>query len=481
VGTVKTGKLLYEALKDYGHGFFIQSKTPTAQKKRFLADIDKASLNFDFVIASPVISCGTSITHKDAPHFDEAFFLGDGSSVTPQVVIQTIRRVRYVKKVHVFSWLPHKMRLGENTTHKKIDDFYNLKMYLTANQNWERQNFCAALAYTLESTGFNVEYHAVKGDMKPVIEGYKTLKENRVMQLNAAPLLSLSEYESLKKSNVLTQSDLDAIDKFELSEHLASVGDIDSDDLSLWNEGRGRELLARRAACLGIVLNDVEHSSVLCDLYARIFEGVNIQDLTELDTATAEMIVKNAANVGRIGVQYELLPQSYAKKTRAPKNAVKSALVILRQCGYEIGAKVRPQSHLLLKQKCESGHNTRERITLLSRDLIEKLDEVIARRTQRADEVEQAPIIRPLPDKVTVRTFTTHQAAPPDPDLSTRTATTAQINTIDPTRYTRLVKCRDCFLLDITAQGTHCLMQGDIALPDVVRECETFTLATACA
>ena len=58
MGTVKTGKMLYEALKKYGHGFFIQSKTPTAQKKRFLADIDKASLNFDFVIASPVISCG---------------------------------------------------------------------------------------------------------------------------------------------------------------------------------------------------------------------------------------------------------------------------------------------------------------------------------------------------------------------------------------------------------------------------------------
>ena len=35
VGTVKTGKLLYEALKDYGHGFFIHSKTPTAQKNGF--------------------------------------------------------------------------------------------------------------------------------------------------------------------------------------------------------------------------------------------------------------------------------------------------------------------------------------------------------------------------------------------------------------------------------------------------------------
>ena len=117
----------------------------------------------------------------------------------------------------------------------------------------------------------------------------------------------------------------------------------------------------------------------------------------------------------------------------------------------------------------------------MSRDLIEKLDEVIARRTKRAEEVEQAPIIRPLPDKVTVRTFTKQQAAPPDPDLSTKTATNAQINTIDPTRYTRLVKCRDCLLLDITAQGAYCLKQGEIALPDVVRACEMFTLATACA
>ena len=124
---------------------------------------------------------------------------------------------------------------------------------------------------------------------------------------------------------------------------------------------------------------------------------------------------------------------------------------------------------------------TRERYTTSERDLIEQLDAVIDRVHFRDDVLDEPTITRPLPDKVTVRTFTTHQAAPPDPDLSTRTAPTAQINTIDPTRYTRLVKCRDCFLLDITAQGTYCLMQGDIALPDVVGECETFTIATACA
>ena len=117
----------------------------------------------------------------------------------------------------------------------------------------------------------------------------------------------------------------------------------------------------------------------------------------------------------------------------------------------------------------------------MSRDLIEKLDEVITRRTKRADDVEQAPIIRPLPDKVTVRTFTKQQAAPLEPDLSTKTANHAQIKTIEPTSPTRCGKCRNCLSLDITEQGEYCLMQGEITPLDVVRACEMFTLATACA
>ena len=386
------------------------------------------------------------------------------------------------------------MRLGENTTHKKVDDFYNLKMYLTANQNWERQNFCAALAYTLESTGFNVKFHAVKGDMKPVIEGYKTLKENRVLQLNAAPLLSLSEYESLKKSNVLTQSDLDAIDKFELCEHLASVGDIDSDDLKIWGEGRGRELLARRAACRGIVLQGVEHSPVLCDLYGQIFEGVDIENLKTLDSATAQTIVQNAIGVGRVGVQYELLPQSYAKKSRYPKNPMKSALVILQQCGYEKkSSNFCTLSHFDLSKECDSVQKTRERYTTLERDLIEQLDAVIDRVHFRDDVLDEPTITRPLPDKVTKREFlTTPETDDPiffDDDLSafdndpffTPVKTSQQINIIDPVRYSSMVKCVDCTFLEPKDNGGHCMMEGDVFLLDTLRECASFIIREQCA
>ena len=120
------------------------------------------------------------------------------------------------------------------------------------------------------------------------------------------------------------------MDKYELREHLAQDWNaISTDDLKIWGEGRGRELLARRAACRGIALQGVEHSPVLCDLYGQIFEGVDIENLKTLDSATAKTTVQNAIGVGRVGVQYELLPQSYARKNRQPKSAMKSALVIL--------------------------------------------------------------------------------------------------------------------------------------------------------
>ena len=48
-------------------------------------------------------------------------------SVVPQDVLQMIRRVRYVKDVQIYTWLPFKQRLGDTTQEKRITDFYSLK------------------------------------------------------------------------------------------------------------------------------------------------------------------------------------------------------------------------------------------------------------------------------------------------------------------------------------------------------------------
>ena len=96
---------------------------------------------------------------------------------------------------------------------------------------------------------------------------------------------------------------------------------------------------------------------------------------------------------------------SLTLKSRYPKNAVKSALVILQQCGFEKDSITRPQSHFDLSKECDSGQTSRERITLLDRTLIEQPDAVIDRAHFRDDVLDEQTITRPLPDKVTKRVF----------------------------------------------------------------------------
>jgi hypothetical protein len=68
---------------------------------------------------------------------------------------------------------------------------------------------------------------------------------------------------------------------------------------------------------------------------------------------------------------------------------------------------IRPQSHFSLSNRGDSGQTSRERFTVLDRDLIEQLDATIDRLNFRGDILDEPTITRPLPDKVTKREFLT--------------------------------------------------------------------------
>ena len=145
---------------------------------------------------------------------------------------------------------------------------------------------------------------------------------------------------------------------------------------------------------------------------------------------------------------------------------------------------------------------TRERYTLLDRDLINQLDAVIDRAHFRDDVLDEPTITRPLPDKVTKREFlTTPEADDPiffdddlsafenDPfftpvtqkDIAHQAKTRQQINAIDPVRYSSMVKCVDCTFLEPNDNGGHCMMEGDVFLLDALRECASFIIKKQCA
>jgi hypothetical protein len=136
---------------------------------------------------------------------------------------------------------------------------------------------------------------------------------------------------------------------------------------------------------------------------------------------------------------------------------------------------------------------TRERYTILERDLIRQLDAVIDRAHFRDDVLDEPTITRPLPDKVTKREFlTTPETDDPiffDDDLSAfdndpffaPVKTSQQINTFDPLRYSSMVKCVDCTFLEPKDNGGHCMMEGDVFLLDTLRECASFIIKEQCA
>ena len=154
----------------------------------------------------------------------------------------------------------------------------------------------------------------------------------------------------------------------------------------------------------------------------------------------------------------------------------------------------RPQSHLSLSNRGDSGQTSRERLTLLDRTLIEQLDAAIDRKMFYDDFLETPTITRPLPDKVTKRDFDTHAPPPQDVDLSAfdfeplpvtqkdiahQAKTSQQISTLDPVRYSSMVKCVDCGFFD--EKGVECLVHGEIALPDTPRACDAFSVKYMCA
>ena len=57
--------------------------------------------------------------------------------------------------------------------------------------------------------------------------------------------------------------------------------------------------------------------------------------------------------------------------------------------------------------------------------------------------------------------------------------TSQQINTLDPLRYSSMVKCVDCGFFD--EKGVDCLVHGEIALPDTPRACDAFSVKHMCA
>lgn len=94
----------------------INSKNKGNKKQReFLSKPEKYSRDYQVVIASPVISSGISIEHRDNPHFTLIAGIASGHRICPTDFMQMLARVRYVPDYHV-------CLLGNNERDNKITE-----------------------------------------------------------------------------------------------------------------------------------------------------------------------------------------------------------------------------------------------------------------------------------------------------------------------------------------------------------------------
>jgi putative DNA primase/helicase len=239
-----------------------ETKTREAQAA-FLEDADKTSLDYDIVIASPVISSGLSIEHRGSPHFTLVAFLGSGNAITPGDAVQQLARVRYVDRFLVGIMrnnLPHRV-LKEQLIAGRSEGlavqgdqigptpYDNLVAGLQADQANGRANFAAGLYWLLEREGWSVRRGSLNDQNSDIKSAIDAERQARVDSLLAAPSHSVTStverLRALRKTHSeMTRERQAKIADLEIQLEAARIREtlgvrtLLPEDVELWDEGR---------------------------------------------------------------------------------------------------------------------------------------------------------------------------------------------------------------------------------------------------
>ena len=349
VGERAIGDALLEHLgkREYKY-FWVHAKTPTAQKNAILSDVDGHSQRVQLFIASPTISSGISVTHKDGAHFDAVYVIGNGSGAGADDLIQMLRRVRYCTDLTLVTWQANgdvgtsdaALLHDVGKTESSNDTLYTLRQRIYAQRNAARGDFKYTMALALKNAGFNIEPIKTGGNLRKLGALNEGIRKATAQRLNDAPELTAAEYFELKNGRYKTEQDYAAIEAYELRDRLklSDVEAITENDVELYANGHCMDALARVAALHGITLETRENTHTLVKLYGIIFEGVNIGDLFKggdlvLEPHICRRIANNAIKCGREGVAFEVLPQNYRRKGVQISDPVRTVKKILEYAG----------------------------------------------------------------------------------------------------------------------------------------------------
>lgn len=340
--------------------FLITRNTTKSKAKKFLDNIDQESKKYQAIIASPTISSGVSVEHRDAngttqPHFDYVAGIFTGHSVTSRDAYQMLGRVRYATEIHLSidqKFAPYidaetKKESWQHLSGESGTALTDLIATIQANNEMDKASFANNLYYLLEYYGFEIrraEYSVNAAIEQELKEARKEIKEaDRNGILNANPITE-EVANKYRRSLDLTDAEvyeLRAYDK-RMQLNLPFDAVLTEQDLNInmaqvirYNAVFGHHKAVRDKAT-DIALRD--YTKQAADIFKGIFKELNITGGAIFSDSQARSVLKRIEPHQKYLAAIGFIPKSFAQK-KETKTAVKRLKLLLEHFGIKTDGK----------------------------------------------------------------------------------------------------------------------------------------------
>ena len=194
----------------------------------FLKDVSNESLNYQVVIASPVISSGVSVEHE-SPYFDYVAGFFRGSSVRSADAYQMLGRVRYAKEFHLSlsqksnAVISHENVIAAKQTAAELEggkvEVTSLTRHLeriAEHDSEDKNSFANNLYYMLEHYHFEIMRAVYAYDPTLDLAGIrKELNEADKQGILNAQAITAEQADKFRRSDYLERSDYYALKAYD--------------------------------------------------------------------------------------------------------------------------------------------------------------------------------------------------------------------------------------------------------------------------
>ena len=342
------------------NSFLITRDTTKSKAKKLLDNIDQESKKYQAIIASPTISSGVSVEHRDSngttqPHFDYIAGILTGHSVTSRDAYQMLGRVRYAKELHLFidqKFMPcidaeTRVEAWQHLSGENGTSLTDLIATTQANNEADKAKFANNLYYLLEYYGFEIRRAgysvnaAIEQELKEARKEIKETDKNGI--LNAKPITE-EVADKYRRSLDLTEAEvyeLKAYDKrMQLNLPFDAVLTEQDLDVNIAQVIRYNAVFGHHNAvsdkATDIALRD--YTKQAGEIFKNIFKELNIKGGAIFSDSQARSVLKRIEPHQKYLAVIGFIPKSFAQK-KETKTAVKRLKLLLEHFGIKTDGK----------------------------------------------------------------------------------------------------------------------------------------------